>query len=170
MTRLLLLLAAGTVGAWWARRFKTPGGPLLAAMLVSGLVSLSTAEAAPLPEALRWVALLLLGTYTGSTVDRDTLRRIASALPVALLLIGVLIAAGLGLGLFVHARAGQGVSLVTVLMGTMPGGASGLVPLAFDLGADVRLVASIHSVRILLAYGALPLLLRGMVEKRGRET
>jgi membrane AbrB-like protein len=170
MTRVLLLLAAGALGGWLARRFRTPGGPLLAAMLAAGLVSLSTGEAAPLPEELRWVSLWLLGTYTGSTVDRDTLRRIASALPIALLLIGVLIAAALGLGLFVHAQAGQGVSLVTVLMGTMPGGASGLVPLAFDLGADVRLVASIHSVRILLAYGALPLLLRGMVEKRGRET
>lgn len=163
MTRVLMLLSAGTLGAWVARRFKIPGGPLLLAMLASGLVSLLSGEGAALPEPLRWVALLLLGTYTGSTVDRDTLRRIASALPLALLLIGVLIAAGLGLGLAVHARAGQGVSLVTVLIGTMPGGASGLSAVAFDLGADPRVVASMHSARMILVYGALPLLLRGMV-------
>jgi len=169
MTRMLLLLAAGTLGAWLSRRFKTAGGPLLAAMLASGLVSLLTGEGEPLPEALRWVALLLLGTYTGSTVERHTLRRIASALPVALALIGVLIAAGLGLGLFVHARAGEGVSLVTVLIGTMPGGASGLSAVAFDLGADPRLVASMHSARMILVFGALPLLLRGMVGKRDGE-
>ena len=169
MTHLLLLLAAGTLGGCLARRFKTPGGMLLAAMLAAGVVSLGTGEAVPLPEELRWASLLLLGIYTGSTVERDTLRRIASALPVALCLIAALIAAGLALGLFVHARAGQGVSLVTVLMGTMPGGASGLLPVAFDLGADVRLVASIHSVRIILAYGALPLLLRGMAGKRDGE-
>jgi len=166
MTRTLLLLAAGTLGAWLSRRFKTPGGPLLGALLASGLVSLSIGEAVPLPEALRSVALLLLGTYTGSTVDRDTLRRIVSVLPVVLLLIGMLIAAGLGLGLLVHARAGEGVSLATVLIGTMPGGASGLSALAFDLGADPRLVASMHSARMILVFGALPLLLRGMAGKR----
>jgi membrane AbrB-like protein len=163
MTRLLLLLAAGTLGAWVARRFKTPGGPLLAAMLAAALVSFSIGEVTHLPEWPRWLALLLLGTYTGSTVDRDTLRRIASALPVLLLLVGVLLAAGLGLGLLVHARAGGGVSPVTVMMGTMPGGASGLSAVAFDLGADPRLVASMHSARMLLVFGAMPLLLRWMV-------
>jgi membrane AbrB-like protein len=139
---------------------------MLAAMLASGLVSLATGEATQWPDWPRWVALLLLGTYTGSTVDRDTLRRIASALPVLLPLIGVLIAAGLGLGLLVHSRAGDGVALVTVLMGTMPGGASELSAVAFDLGADPRLVASIHSARIILVFGAMPLLLRWMVRAR----
>ena len=163
MTRALLLLAAGALGAWVAQRYRIPGGSLLGAMLASGLVSLTQGEATPLPEELRWLALLLLGTYTGSTVERETLRRIAGALPLMLLLVCVLIVTGVGLGWAVFTRAGQGVSLVTVMMGTMPGGASGLSAVAFDLGADPRLVASMHSARMILVFGAMPLLLRWMV-------
>jgi len=120
------------------------------------------------------VALLLLGTYTGSSVDREALVQIRRVLPVALSLILVMIGEAVALGWMLHSRFAGDISLVTVMLGTMPGGASGLSAVAFDMGAEVHLVASMHMVRQIMVFGALPLVLRWLAEsglgKRRGET
>lgn len=173
--RAVLLLAVGTVGASLWRRFQLPGGRFLGALLPTAILSLVMHDPQPLPEVVRWLALLLLGTYTGSTVDRRVLRQIRAALPVAMAGILALIAVAVALGWVLHSQFAGGVSLGTVVLGTMPGGASGLSAVAYDLGADVRLVASLHMVRQIMVYGALPLVLRWLAgfrggKERGRQT
>jgi membrane AbrB-like protein len=137
-----------------------PGGSLLGAMLVTGVVSFTLPDAQPLPEGFRWVALLLLGTFTGSSLDREVLGRIRGVLPVAIGTILLLIAAAAGLGWLLYHNSARDVSLATVMLGIMPGGASGLSAAAFDLHAEARLVAAMHMVRQIMVFGALPVLLR----------
>jgi membrane AbrB-like protein len=172
--RIVTMLAIGAVGALLARRVKIPGGSLLGAMLATGAASLVLAEPQPLPEGLRWVALLLLGTYTGSSLDREVLGRIRGVLPVAMGTIAVLIAAAAGLGWMLYHNSPSDISLVTLMLGVMPGGASGLSAAAFDLHAEASLVASMHMVRQIMVFGALPVLLRWLAEsglgKRRRDT
>lgn len=175
LERIVVLSTVGAGGALLARRIRMPGGSLLGAMLATGVVSLFLADSQPLPESFRWVALLLLGTYTGSTVDREVLVQIRRVLPVALSMILVLIGAAVALGWVLHSRFAGDISLVTVILGTMPGGASGLSAVAFDLGAEVHLVASMHMVRQIMVFGALPLVLRRLAEsgwskRRGQTT
>lgn len=162
--RIVAMLAIGAGGAFLARRVKMPGGSLLGAMLATGVVSLMLADPQPLPEGFRWVALLLVGTYTGSSLDRDVLRRIRGVLPVAMVIILVLIAAAAGLGWMLYQNHAREISLVTLILGTMPGGASGLSAAAFDLHAEASLVASMHMVRQIMVFGALPVLLRWFAE------
>jgi len=115
-------------------------------------------------------ALLLLGTYTGSTVDRRVLRQIRTALPVAMAGILALIAVAVALGWMLHSQFAGEIGLGTVVLGTMPGGASGLSAVAYDLGADARLVASLHMVRQFMVFGALPLVLRWLAGfRQGKE-
>jgi membrane AbrB-like protein len=89
-----------------------------------------------------------------------SLRRVLPATCAAIL---ALITAGCGLGWLLHRSYPQYLSPVTALLGTMPGGASGLTAMAYDLGAEVQLVASIHMVRLIIVFGLLPLLLARFV-------
>ncbi len=158
--RVVLLLVTGMAGGALAKRVKMPGGSLLGAMLATGAVSLAASDSQPLPEMFRSAALLLLGIYIGSSMQRDRLMRMRHVLPAALIAILVFIAVGTGLGWVLHRHFAPDISLVTALLGTMPGGASGLTAVAYDLGAEPRLVASLHMVRLMIVFGLLPLVLR----------
>ncbi len=158
--RVVLLLVTGMAGGALAKRVKMPGGSLLGAMLATGAVSLAASDSQPLPEMFRSAALLLLGIYIGSSMQRDRLMRMRHVLPAALIAILVFIAVGTGLGWVLHRHFAPDISLVTALLGTMPGGASGLTAVAYDLGAEPRLVASLHMVRLMIVFGLLPLILR----------
>ena len=166
MERVVLMLAAGLVGALLAMRVKMPGGSLLGAMLAAVAVNLMLPDMPSLPGDVRTLAILLLGTYTGSTMDRRSFARVRAVLPWHTVAIAVLIAVGFGLGLALHARAPGALSLITAVLSTTPGGASGLTAVAYDLGADARLVASLHSVRLFVVFGVLPLLMKWSLRLR----
>ncbi len=168
MDRIVILLFIGTVGGLAAKYTKMPGGSLLGAMFATGIFSLLVADPEPLPEGFRTVALLLLGVSIGSSVERDMLRRIRRALVPAMGAILILIAAGFGLGWSLSRFAPTDLSMVTILLGCMPGGASGMAAMAGDLGGDVRLVASLHMVRQIMVFGILPFVLRWLVERPPR--
>jgi membrane AbrB-like protein len=161
--RILVTLLTGTAGALLARRFRTPGGSLLGAMLAAGAWSLAASEAQPLPEVVRSLALLFLGMYTGSSMDPKALRAVRKVLPACMLAVLVLIALGGALGWLLQRYFAPDMLPVTAILGTMPGGASGLTAIAYDLGAEPRLVASIHMVRLIIVFGVLPLALARFV-------
>ena len=163
MERIIILLFIGTVGGKVAQYVKMPGGSLLGAMFATGIFSLLASDPAPLPEDFRMVALLLLGVNIGSSVDRDMLRRIRSALIPAMSAILILIAVGFSLGWALYRIAPVDLTVTTILLGSMPGGASGMAAMAGDIGGDVRLVASLHMVRQIIVFGILPFVLRRLV-------
>jgi len=166
MERVVLLLAAGWMGALLARRFRMPGGSLLGAMLAAAAVNLTVADMPSLPAEVRTLAIVLLGAYTGSSMDRRSFVRLRSVIPWHAVAVAALIAVGLGLGLALRAWAPEALSLVTAVLSTTPGGASGLTAVAYDLGADARLVASLHSVRLFVVFGVLPLMMQWALRMR----
>ena len=170
MERIIVLLFIGTVGGKVAQYAKMPGGSLLGAMFAAGVFSLVVADPRPLPEDLRMVALLLLGVSIGSSVDRAMFLRIRRALVPAMGAILILIATGFGLGWAIYRIAPTDLTLITILLGSMPGGASGMAAVAGDLGGDVRLVASLHMVRQIIVFGILPLVLRRLVGRSPSDT
>ena len=166
--RIIILLAIGTAGSALARYLKLPSGTFIGAMVATGAFSLLVARPEPLPQGFRLVALLLLGVHIGSSVDRAVIRQIVRILPQAMSAILALIAVGFGMGWSVHQIAPTDISGITILLGCMPGGASGMAALAGELGADVRLVASMHIIRQITVFGVLPPFLRWLVERTPR--
>lgn len=73
MSRLLILLGVGAMGAWVFRRAQLPGGAFLGPLVASGLWSLASAEAMPPPALIRSVGIVLLGTSEGASVSRKVL-------------------------------------------------------------------------------------------------
>jgi len=163
MPNLALLLGAGLAGAYLAARLHLPGGSFIGAVLCSAAVSLALAEPETVPPVMRSAALILMGISVGATVERQALLRLRRALPVAMVLVLLFILAAAGIGRAMHALSGTAVSPATVVLGVMPGGASGLSAAAMDLGADVAIVASIHSLRLFIVLSMLPVALRWLV-------
>lgn len=158
--RVLAILLTGLAGGTLARHIKMPGGSFLGAMLATSAVSILALDSQPLPDAVRSIALVLMGISVGASVDRQAVLGLLNVLPWALGVILILIAVSIAIGRALHGVVDQEVSAVTLMLGVMPGGASGMIAAAYDLGGDPSIVASLHAVRQFIVFGALPLLLR----------
>jgi membrane AbrB-like protein len=126
-------------------------GSLVAGMLHALLAS---AELEMPPLAFR-VGQALVGAVIGALVQLPTLARIASGWPSVLLVtLGTLVISVVaGRLLALH----RDVSAATGAFALVAGGASGIVALARELGADDRVVTIVQYLRVLLVLLAMPL-------------
>lgn len=129
--------------------------PALFGGLLAGLVralALPGQVAVPGPAATAGQAVI--GVAMGSLVDLETLRTVAANwLPVLLVTVGTL-ALSLGAGLLL--RLHREISPVTGAFSMIAGGASGIIVMARDLGADARMVAVLQYLRVLLIVVLMP--------------
>ncbi|MGY1717921.1 MULTISPECIES: AbrB family transcriptional regulator [unclassified Blastococcus] len=129
--------------------------PALFGGLVAGLVrALAVPAPARVPERLGTAGQAVVGVSMGALVDLGTLRAVAADwLPVLLVTVGTLVLSLLaGLALRLH----RGISPVTGAFAMIAGGASGIVVMARDLGADERMVAVLQYLRVLLIVLLMP--------------
>ncbi|SFE08988.1 AbrB family transcriptional regulator [Blastococcus tunisiensis] len=129
--------------------------PALFGGLLAGLVrALGFRGRATVPRAAASAGQATIGVAMGSLVDLETLRAVgANWLPVLLVTVGTL-ALSLGAGLVL--RLQRGISPVTGAFAMIAGGASGIVAMARDLGADARMVAVLQYLRVLLIVVLMP--------------
>jgi uncharacterized protein len=141
-------IAMGTVGL--------PTPELFAALLV-GIAYALIAVRRPLdvPSSGTTIAQALIGVALGAALDASTLRAVASNwFGVSAVTLATL-AVSLGVGIAI-ARL-TGISQATGTVGLIAGGASGIVAMADELGADSRLVAFMQYVRVLVVVLVAPL-------------
>ncbi|MFL6133459.1 MAG: AbrB family transcriptional regulator [Nocardioidaceae bacterium] len=155
-TRAWLVLAV--VAAVASGGFAALGlpSPVLFGSLLGGMVHALTAprELEMSPLVFR-VGQALVGAVIGSLVRLPTLVRLAADWPSVLLVtLGTLvISLGAGRLLALH----RDVTPATGAFALIAGGASGIVALARDLGADDRVVTIVQYLRVLLVLLAMPL-------------
>ncbi|MGY1914821.1 AbrB family transcriptional regulator [Blastococcus sp. SYSU DS0973] len=129
--------------------------PALFGGLVVGLVrALGARSPARVPEPAATAAQAVIGVALGALVDVGTLRGVvANWLPVLLVTVATLLLSLLaGVALRLH----RGISPVTGAFAMIAGGASGIVVMARDLGADERMVAVLQYLRVLLIVLLMP--------------
>lgn len=155
-----LTLLVGLGGALLAKRYGFPGGAFTGAMLATAGARLCTAPLEDPPKWLQVVARIVLGLTIGALVTPDTLRSIVQmAIPVTAT---VLAMAALGtLAAWAISRF-TGMPLPTALCAATPGVLAAMVALADDLGADARVVASMHLVRLMSTVVLVSALVRGL--------
>lgn len=134
-----------------------PSSYLFAALLVGLAVALAFPGRVHVPPAAFVAAQAVTGVTLGASVRSSSLSALGHDwLPVALVS-----AATLGISLI----AGQLLARVTFVdpptgaLGMVAGGASGIVAMADDLGADGRLVAFMQYLRVLVVVMLTPLLI-----------
>jgi uncharacterized protein len=135
-----------------------PSPTLFAALLV-GLVAALSGRAGQIgvPRAAFVAAQALVGVALGAYLQSSSLSAIAGSwLPVTLVSAGTLV---LSLGAGVLLARTTPLDTPTATLGMVAGGASGIVTMASDLGADDRLVAFMQYLRVLVVVLLTPLLI-----------
>src|SRR3954453_16670933 len=153
----VVLGAATAVVALGLKSAGLPSPTLFAALLV-GLVAALAGRAGELevPRLAFVAAQATVGVVLGAYLQSSSLSAVAGSwLPVAVVSAGTLVLS-LGAGL-VLARL-TSLDVPTATLGMIAGGASGIVTMADDLGADDRLVAFMQYLRVLVVVLLTPLL------------
>ncbi|WP_116449596.1 AbrB family transcriptional regulator [Blastococcus litoris] len=151
---LAAVVAAAVVASLAFAALGVPS-PALFGGLLAGLVrALAVRGAVAVPGPATTAGQAVIGVAMGSLVDLGTLRAVAANwLPVLLVTVGTL-ALSLGAGLLL--RLQPGITPVTGAFSMIAGGASGIIAMARDLGADDRMVAVLQYLRVLLIVVLMP--------------
>ncbi|MFY4776517.1 AbrB family transcriptional regulator [Metabacillus sp. RGM 3146] len=110
------------------------------------------------PSQIRNSGMIIIGYTIGLSFTMETLHQISQQLPSMILLTAlVLIFAGV-IGLIVSKLSG--ISFPTVLMGSIPGGLSQMIPLAEETkGIDITVVTFLQVSRLMMIVFFVPLLI-----------
>jgi membrane AbrB-like protein len=150
---LVPLTAALTAGM---AALDVPSPALFAGLLAATALALLGRAPETVPGPATTTAQAVIGVVIGVLAQPGTLAELAPQwLPVLLVTLATLavsMAAGLLLGLR------RGVSPLTGMLALTAGGASGLVAISRDLGADERVVAVVQYVRVGVVTALMPLL------------
>jgi uncharacterized protein len=161
--RVWTVTAASLLGAALAELLHLPAGALLGGMLVALVGSVSASVRVPIPRALQLAAPAVLGAALCTAFQPSAWAALAEHWLIALInVVGVVAIAQLVAVVFARM---SGVDVRTVTLGLMPGGASAMVALSEELGADSRLVTLFQYVRL-----GVVILVAGAVGRWGGET
>ncbi len=131
----------------------------LPAGLVSGSV-LAVAAAAlagrpvRMPLAFARVCYVVVGILLGAVVTPETLRAVVTW-PVSIALL-MLASVGMILATMSYLRVVHGWDSLSALMGASPGSMAQVIALSTELGGDLRAIAIVQTVRVLLLVIGLP--------------
>lgn len=156
--RLLLLLGPGLIAGFWASRRQFPAGDFLAGMILATILNPTLLHISHLPPAWNLFAQWIIGCGVGASVTRETLHQFKPYALAGASMTAFLILAGMALGWLLGVFTD--LDPLTCLLGTSPGGATTLIILAGELGADVQLVSAMHISRMILIMLLLPALVR----------
>lgn len=132
-----------------------PAGYLSGSILVVAIASLA-GRPMRVPAPLMRVLIVLIGISLGAVVTPETLRGIATY-PVS---IAVLVAATVAISVAgtVYLRVVHGWDGLTAYLGSVPGGLSQVMALAVEFKADVRGIAIVQTIRVIILTVGLPAL------------
>lgn len=145
-------------GAWLATRLKMPIPFLLGPIFMTAAASLMSFPVPPVPSLPMSAAQLCFGTYMGTIVSLEKMRRFGKVLPYAVGGSAALVAFTylIGFGLTWVTPC----DLITAFLSASPGGLTEMGIVALSVGADVAFVIAFHLFRLFSILLVLPPLLR----------
>jgi membrane AbrB-like protein len=151
------LVAAVTVlGSVGLTLLHVPSSVLFGALLGGMAHALTSRTPLALPPWTFRTGQALVGVTIGSLVSLDALSAMGGSLVAILLVTAGTVALSLAAGRLLALR--PDVSRVTGAFAMIAGGASGVVAIARDLGADDRVVTVVQYLRVLLVLVMMPLI------------
>lgn len=140
--------AAAALSGAAAQALGVPGAWLVAALVVAVIAGLLRPDHPKVSLPFLSAAQAVIGTMLGSVFQPGVLPAITGHLPelagILVVTIGVSLLSGLVIG-----RASP-VSRESATLGTLPGGASAMISMSIDAGADTRTVALMQYLRVVI--------------------
>lgn len=154
LAKWVLLVAVSVAATIPLTALGVPSAGLFAALVVGIALALANVAPAAVPRKVGIAAQGVLGVYIGTMVSRDAIGALGPhwivVLGVAVSTLLISVAAGVLLG------RRRDVSPLTGSLAMVAGGASGLVAIARELGADDRVVAVVQYLRVALVTASMP--------------
>jgi uncharacterized protein len=146
-------LALATAGAFGLGLTGVPGGYLSGAILVVSCAALA-GRPMLIPLPLMRVIFVLLGTSLGAVVTPETLHGMAGyPLSIVVLLVAMICIA---LGCAYYLQTVHGWDKVSAYLASAPGGLSQVLAVAAEIGADLRAIAIVQSMRVVIIAIGMP--------------
>src|SRR3954454_24320997 len=155
----LALATAGAVALGWTG---VPGGYLSGSILGVSCAALA-GRPMLIPLPLMRVIFVLLGTSLGAVVTPETIRGMATyPLSIAALIVTM---AAIAFGCAWYLRVVHGWDKMSAYLASAPGGMSQVLAVAAEIGADIRAIAIVQSMRVVIIAIGMPtgLALLGLV-------
>jgi uncharacterized protein len=152
--RLTETLAIGAVGGATLGLARFPAGWLSGAIIAVAIAALAR-RPVRVPNLLGQAANIALGISLGASVTPDSVARMASW-PASLAILALAMACGSAVVVF-YLHKVHDWDVLSALFASSPGGLSQALALAAETGADLRAVAMVQSMRVLVLSAGLPL-------------
>jgi uncharacterized protein len=168
MEELAVLIVAATIGALLAYRLRLPGGLLVGAMAVSGVLHATSLVQVNLPLPAQIVAFVVMGSIIGARfvgTDIWLLRRL-TLMGLGALAVGTAVAS-------VFAVAGAlllSLPVGDVVMAFAPGALEAMTTLAFALNLDPAYVGTHHIARLIFVSLVVPVVVQMMKRRNAAQT
>jgi membrane AbrB-like protein len=164
-TGLLTLLAVSWAGTLLGLRLRLPTPALIGPMLAGLVVTMSGALPGFAPMGvLQNGVFVLVGLDVGVRFTRETLRLVRRMLPAVFLGLTAMCLGCAGLA-WIFATA-TGTGLEDAYLATTPGGINAVLATAVSSHADVALISTVQSLRLLIVVFATPLIIRMLAKGR----
>ncbi len=155
--RFALAIAIGLVGALVFVYLNAPLPWMLGAMTATTIAALAGARISA-PPVVRTPMILIVGVMVGATFTPEILQRFPEWWQTIVVLLVLSIVLGALCTLYLLAFSEFNFS--TAYFSAMPGGLVEMITLAEERKGDIRTVALVHSVRILVIVFSVPIIVR----------
>jgi hypothetical protein len=152
--RLAETLAIGAVGGAALGLAKFPAGWLSGAIIAVAIAAM-VRRPVRVPMLLGQAANIVLGISLGASVTPDSVARMSSW-PASLAVLALAMACGSAAVVF-YLHKVHDWDVLSALFASSPGGLSQALALAAEAGADLRSVAMVQAIRVLVLSAGLPL-------------
>lgn len=161
----IITIAAAFLGGAIAIRLKIPAGGLIGGMLVVAALNVITGRCVMYSE-VKIAVQICLGAMSGSRVGRKELGDMKKLIVPILLMFCVCMVLNIAFGLAVVKTTSMDIS--TALLSITPGGATDMIFVAADIGADTGMVGVMQSLRMVFSNCVLTILFVAMIERHDR--
>ena len=152
--RLVETLIIGAIGGAALGLAKFPAGWLSGAIIAVAIAALAR-RPVRVPLVLGQCANIVLGISLGASVTPDSVARMGTW-PASLAILAVAMACGSAVVVF-YLHKVHDWDVLSALFASSPGGLSQALALAAETGADLRSVAMVQAMRVLVLSAGLPL-------------
>jgi len=152
--RLAETLLIGAVGGTALGLAKFPAGWLSGAIIAVAIAAIAR-RPVRVPQLLGQAANIVLGISLGASVTPDSVARMSSW-PASLAVLALAMACGSAVVVF-YLHKVHDWDVLSALFASSPGGLSQALALAAETGADLRSVAMVQAMRVLVLSAGLPL-------------
>lgn len=140
------------------KKFHIPGGTLLFSIAIAFILSAFVIKVGMPPAYLSGIGQALIGGMVGVRFDKSVLVQLVKVGKITIAIIGIIFVVSILTSFLFHYMTHLPFSVS--LIGTVPAGAPEMSTTAIALDLNPSIVASLHIVRVMLLFLALPLLIK----------